>query len=114
MGLRFVRKKHLRARLLPYDSPSRSAQQYHIDEGLLHLSASYSPSISKSVSKMPHHPSEEETESNIFDKVAKQSGDSTASDHPLHEENEEPVKATAEDHKSKGPQISESKPKSRL
>ena len=58
---------------------------------------------------MPAHANEENTESNIFDKVAKQSSDSTASDHPLHNENEEPVKATADDHKSKGPQLSDSR-----
>lgn len=58
---------------------------------------------------MPHHPSEENTQSNIFDKVAKESSDSTASDHPLHKENEGPLKqATADHHRSKGPQISES------
>ena len=57
---------------------------------------------------MPHHPSEEETESNIFDKVAKGNPDSGASDHPIHAENEEPVKATAADHQSKGPAIPES------
>jgi len=51
---------------------------------------------------MPHHPSEENTESHLFDKVAKESDNSTASDHPMH-------KASAEDHKSKGPQISDSK-----
>ena len=55
---------------------------------------------------MPHHPSEEETESHIFDKVARGNSESTASDHPLHDENKEPVKkATADDHQSKGPQI---------
>jgi hypothetical protein len=43
---------------------------------------------------MPHLPSEEETESNIFDKVAKGNPESTASDRPLHRENEEPVKAS--------------------
>lgn len=58
---------------------------------------------------MPHHPSEENAPSHIFDKVAKESSDSTASDHAIHKENEGPVKqATAEHHKSKGPQISES------
>jgi hypothetical protein len=57
---------------------------------------------------MPHHPSEEETESNLFDKVAKGNPDSNASNHPLHNENKEPVKATAADHMSKGPVIPES------
>lgn len=59
---------------------------------------------------MPHHPSEEETESHIFDKVAKGNPESHASNHPLHDENKEPVKATAADHKSKGPVIPESEP----
>jgi hypothetical protein len=58
---------------------------------------------------MPHHPSEEETESNVFDKVAKGNPESNASDHPLHRENQEPVKASAADHKSKGPAIPDSK-----
>jgi|ERR1700722_2321092 hypothetical protein len=57
---------------------------------------------------MPHHPSEEETESNVFDKVAKGNPESNASDHPLHRENQEPVKASAADHKSKGPAIPDS------
>ena len=57
---------------------------------------------------MPHHPSEEDTESHIFDQVAKESDNSTASDHPMHKEDPSKVKATADDHKSKGPQISES------
>lgn len=59
---------------------------------------------------MPHHPSEEETESHVFDKVAKGNPESTASDHPMHDENGGPVKATAADHKSKGPVIPDSKP----
>ena len=59
---------------------------------------------------MPHHPSEEETESNVFDKVAKGNPEeSNASDHPLHRENQEPVKASAADHKSKGPAIPDSR-----
>jgi hypothetical protein len=59
---------------------------------------------------MPVHPAEEEAQPNIFDKVAKESSDSTASDHPLHQENEGPVKqATAKDLQSKGPQLSDSK-----
>ena len=58
--------------------------------------------------KMPHHPSEENAPDHIFDKVAKESSDSTASDHPTHDENKGPVKATAADHQSKGPQIVES------
>jgi hypothetical protein len=59
---------------------------------------------------MPHHPSEEEAESHVFDKVAKGNPESTASDHPMHHENGGPVKATAADHKSKGPVIPDSKP----
>ncbi|KAK4941831.1 hypothetical protein LTR10_018307 [Elasticomyces elasticus] len=61
---------------------------------------------------MPQHPAEEEAPSNIFDQVAKESSDSTASDHPLHKENEGPIKqaASAQDHKSKGPQISDNMP----
>lgn len=58
---------------------------------------------------MPHHPSEENAPDHIFDKVAKESDNSTASDHPTHDENNGPVKASAEDHQSKGPQIVESK-----
>merc|ERR1712072_1214084 len=61
---------------------------------------------------MPQHPAEETAPSNIFDKVAKESSDSTASDHPMHKENEQPVKqaASAQDHKGLGPQISENMP----
>ncbi|EHY57327.1 hypothetical protein HRR83_002814 [Exophiala dermatitidis] len=60
---------------------------------------------------MPQHPAEENTQSNIFDKVAKESSDSTASDHPIHNENSGPLKqATSEDLRSKGPQISEDMP----
>lgn len=59
---------------------------------------------------MPAHPAEEVTQSHIFDKVAKESSDSTASDHPIHDENKGPLKqATSEDHRSKGPQLSDSK-----
>jgi hypothetical protein len=43
---------------------------------------------------MPHHPGNPE---------------SKASDHPLHRENQEPVKASAADHKSKGPAIPDSR-----
>merc|ERR1712058_198674 len=39
-----------------------------------------------------------------------ESSDSTASDHPIHDENKGPVKATADDHKSKGPAIPEKVP----
>ncbi len=57
---------------------------------------------------MPVHPSEEETSSHVFDSVAKDSKDSTASDHPIHDtrhvEKEDP-KAAVNPHKSKGPQI---------
>lgn len=59
---------------------------------------------------MPQHPAEETAPSHIFDKVAKESSDSTASDAPLHKENEQPVKqaASAQDHKGHGPQLSDS------
>lgn len=57
---------------------------------------------------MPVHPSEENTTSNLTDKVAAESKDSTASDHPIHDENKGPLKASAADHKSKGPAIPDS------
>lgn len=59
---------------------------------------------------MPHHPSEEEAPSGLTDKVAQHSRDSTASDHPLHDENKGPVEqGGAEAFKSSpGPQIVES------
>jgi hypothetical protein len=58
---------------------------------------------------MPVHPTEETAPSGLTDKVAAESKDSTASDHPLHDENKGPVgKAHASDHKSKGPAIPES------
>ena len=68
---------------------------------------------------MPHHPSEEEAEPNIFDKVAKQSTDSsTASDHPLHNAQPQPGEQSKDKgsnqeaiqiHSSKGPQVSDGK-----
>jgi len=58
---------------------------------------------------MPVHPSEENTGDNLTDKVAKESSDSTASDHKLHDEDYSHTtsggKASAQDHKSKGPVI---------
>jgi hypothetical protein len=69
---------------------------------------------------MPHHPSEEQAESGIFDKVAKQSTDSSmASDHPIHDtqhhgeeqKDKESHKESIQIHSSKGPQISDGKPK---
>lgn len=54
---------------------------------------------------MPVHPKEEETTGNLTDMVAKESKDSTASDHPIHDEDHSDKtsggKAKAEDHKSK-------------
>jgi hypothetical protein len=57
---------------------------------------------------MPVHPAEETAPSNLTDKVAQESSDSNASDHPIHDENKGPVKATAADHSSKGPAIPDS------
>lgn len=60
---------------------------------------------------MPVHPNEENAPEGLTDKVAAQSKDSTASDHPLHDENKGSIshgKAAATDHKSKGPAIPES------
>lgn len=54
---------------------------------------------------MPAHPSEEthpEPRGSLTDKVAKESSESTASDHPIHD------KAQAHHHQGKGPQISDS------
>jgi hypothetical protein len=71
---------------------------------------------------MPHHPSEEEAESNIYDKVARESKDSGASDHPLHDTQHKPGEETKDKeahqesiqiHSSKGPQIPDGKPKKR-
>ncbi|KAL6245243.1 hypothetical protein RBB50_008018 [Rhinocladiella similis] len=64
---------------------------------------------------MPQHPAEETAPSHIFDKVAKESSDSTASDAPLHKENEQPVKqaASAQDHKGHGPQLSDNLPEAK-
>jgi len=47
----------------------------------------------------------------IFDKVAKDSDHSGASDHPHHQGKEE--KAKAYDHHSKGPQISDNLPEAK-
>ncbi|KAF7507235.1 hypothetical protein GJ744_010793 [Endocarpon pusillum] len=68
---------------------------------------------------MPHHPSEEEAEPHIFDKVAQQSKDSGASDHPIHNTEHQPgeeskdkeaYQETIQIHSSKGPQISDEMP----
>jgi hypothetical protein len=66
---------------------------------------------------MPHHPSEEQAEPNIFDKVAQQSKDSsTASEHPIHDtqhhpgeedKDKEAHQPSIQIHSSKGPQISD-------
>ncbi len=68
---------------------------------------------------MPHHPSEEESESGIFDRVAKESKDSsTASDHPIHDtqfkggEEQKDKDANSEAiqiHSGKGPQVPDGK-----
>jgi hypothetical protein len=55
---------------------------------------------------MPVHPSEEETASHVFDQVAKESSDSSTSDHPMHKDD---GKFAVDAHKSKGPQIPDSK-----
>ena len=44
---------------------------------------------------MPVHPKEEEAESGLTDKVAKESADSTASDHPRRKLCPAPLQATA-------------------
>ncbi|RMD42914.1 hypothetical protein DV735_g2193, partial [Chaetothyriales sp. CBS 134920] len=61
---------------------------------------------------MPHHPSEENAPSNIFDQVAKESSDSTASTHPIHDaaDKTDKAKASIQDFSSKGPQITENLP----
>ncbi|KAJ9635495.1 hypothetical protein H2201_003154 [Coniosporium apollinis] len=60
---------------------------------------------------MPVHPSEEVAEGNLTDLVAKQSSDSTASTHPMHQEDTGATsggKASAMDHKANpGPVIAE-------
>lgn len=57
---------------------------------------------------MPVHPSEEIAPDGLTDRVAKESSNSNASDHPIHDENKGPLKAAASDHKSKGPAIPDS------
>ncbi|KAI4262112.1 MAG: hypothetical protein L6R42_002703 [Xanthoria sp. 1 TBL-2021] len=60
---------------------------------------------------MPHHPSEEEAPSGIFEKIAKDPSsatESTASDHEHHHNEHAPEassKASAQDFQTKGPQI---------
>lgn len=56
---------------------------------------------------MPHHPSEEQAPDNLTDKVAQHSTDSTASNHPIHDENKGAVEEAGGPLKSKGPQIPE-------
>ena len=62
---------------------------------------------------MPAHPSEEEASSHVFDQVAKDSKDSTASDHAIHDTQEAKDAVGNDPHKSKGPQIPQSKSTSR-
>lgn len=58
---------------------------------------------------MPHHQSEEEAPSNLTDKIAQHSKDSTASDHPNHDENKGAFKTASEAIQGNpGPQIVES------
>ncbi|RMZ81478.1 hypothetical protein DV738_g2210, partial [Chaetothyriales sp. CBS 135597] len=61
---------------------------------------------------MPHHPSEENAPSHIYDQVAKESSDSTASTHPLHDttDKSDKAKASIQDFTNKGPQITENLP----
>jgi len=61
---------------------------------------------------MPVHPSEENTTGNLTDKVAKESSDSTASTHQMHDEDHSGAtsggKASAMDHKAHpGPVMSD-------
>lgn len=66
---------------------------------------------------MPVHPSEEEAPSGIFEKVAKDPSsntESTASDHAIHENEQTPAKASAEDFQSPGPVIPSSADGSRI
>ncbi|RMZ86261.1 hypothetical protein DV737_g65, partial [Chaetothyriales sp. CBS 132003] len=58
---------------------------------------------------MPHHPSEENAPSHIHDQVAKESSNSTASTHPLHDPADK-AKASIQDLQSKGPQITDNLP----
>ncbi|KAK6431916.1 hypothetical protein LTR95_011916 [Oleoguttula sp. CCFEE 5521] len=61
---------------------------------------------------MPAQPKEEETHSNIHDQVAKESNDSTASTHELHNEGSKATSgglASAQDHQANpGPAIVQS------
>ncbi|KAL9107375.1 MAG: hypothetical protein Q9227_007740 [Pyrenula ochraceoflavens] len=64
---------------------------------------------------MPHLPTEEEAPSNLTEKVAKNPSsqtESTASHHDMHdnEHGTAKVKATAQDHASKGPAIPDEMP----
>ena len=63
---------------------------------------------------MPAHPSEETAPSNLTDKVAQTSKDSTASDHPLHDENKGATEQAFSTGRSGGPQKSDSKQADRL
>ncbi|KAI4835497.1 hypothetical protein E4T44_08526 [Aureobasidium sp. EXF-8845] len=60
---------------------------------------------------MPHHDKEENTTGNLTDMVAKESSDSNASTHPMHQVENNATsggKATAEDHSANpGPVISQ-------
>jgi hypothetical protein len=86
----------------------------------VYFKLNFKSKASTNPSTMPHHPSEEEAESGIFDKVAQQSKDSSgASDHAIHdtqhhgeeEKDKGAHKESIQIHSSKGPQIPDGKPK---
>lgn len=57
---------------------------------------------------MPVHPKEEETHGDLTDKVAKESSDSTASSHEMHQADDDSRKPTVQDYKAlPGPAIAE-------
>jgi len=63
---------------------------------------------------MPAHPSEETAPTGLTDKVARESKDSNASDHPIHDESKGPVEQAFNTGRAGGPQKPDSKQTDRL
>ncbi|KAK5941639.1 hypothetical protein PMZ80_005588 [Knufia obscura] len=62
---------------------------------------------------MPAHSSEETAPSNLTDKIAQDSKDSNASDHPLHDENKGAVEQAFNTGRAGGPQKPDNMPEAK-
>ncbi|KAK5082533.1 hypothetical protein LTR70_008187 [Exophiala xenobiotica] len=62
---------------------------------------------------MPSHASEETAPSGLTDKVAQESSDSNASNHPIHDENKGPVEQAFNTGRAGGPQKPDNMPEAK-